>query len=694
MSFEENTVAARVGRGYENEFGLVTSSAVLSIVSFGLLITCVMPNLAWAYVATTTGLETFVDPSTNLTSQYFPVTIESFSLWDFSCSTPGMEFTYGLALCNTRYQAVEAFSTMACVFSILGLVFGIMPLSPAAPREPKQALTHSMLSHLLSGLFALVSWAVFYGGLVFGVWQSPSQAITQSGVQWENSVVVTSGGILAVSGWAGAFVAWLLSLSAMIKYDAGAAEQAILAHRQRKEKRARKKAEIVQRLGEGAFRAAHDKESIPLEMGDRLYVGGTIVGGGTAAIAWGNMSLVPYLFMSPFALPAVAGVFQICIAVSATTGAIVLLVGLADLVPRPKASVGGFAVFSAVTVAWCCTFGMAIHFITTFSQQVNTGMLALEAAVGSLGIAAALSTTSVLFHPFRIWEKDFTELPRPAKIHKGENGLALVITSAASCLLAFCLCMAAITVFTINEQDFVASSPDTIPTGAPTSNSGCPNTQGDVCNLGTEQERCCQAPFECIEVAFTKFTCQYVDPGNRLVGIRDAFTVGQAFLGLTIGFSSVAYVFAALALCPNGAIDIKAALSVTACTGLCAFVCCVVSFSVLQGYVLSNGGVGMPIECGYLLGSFCVQALGAVFALCALREYHDQTKISYAHIQDDLLRAQRELELEQVKLDIVQTKQQRLALERQLNQNGGEDDEEESEDEEQVPITASELQVV
>jgi hypothetical protein len=76
MSFQTDGHVFRVEHSYENEFGLVVSSAVLAVISFGLLMTAIMPGLPWAFVGTTTG-EVVVDGRA-----FFPVTIEAFSLWD------------------------------------------------------------------------------------------------------------------------------------------------------------------------------------------------------------------------------------------------------------------------------------------------------------------------------------------------------------------------------------------------------------------------------------------------------------------------------------------------------------------------------------------------------------------------------------------------------------------------------------
>ena len=642
MSFAQTNF--RVDHSYENEFALAASAEVVGILSFALMLTSIIPGVTWVYLGTTTG-------PVNGT---FPVTIEEFSMWTMSCSTPGVGYTFNSESCNARYQVVEAFSVLATMFALLGCIFGIMPFSPVAPREPKIALTHSMLSYMASGLFSLIAWAVFYGGLVFGVFSSINPVILFSGISWSSYVVVTSGGIVSVSAWCASFCAWVLALSAMIKYDSSAAEQAVIDHRQKKEEKRRRKAELIDRLGEGAARAA--REGIALELGDKLYLGGTVAGGATSALSWMNMCVAPYLLRAPQTLPVTSGAMMIINVVASTVGAVVLLIGLSDLVPRPKASVGGFAVFAVVTVLYMCNFGMAISYL----KDRTLSLLAFEAAVGTIGIGFSLATTIVLYHPFKIWEKVMAELPRPAKIHKGRSGLALANTAGICALVGFGLACASVTVFLLDEQEFVGH----VPTGAPTTmdNSNCPNGEGALCFVGPPENRCCQPGLVCMETAYTRFTCERPE-SDVIIGIRDSYSVAQAFLALFIGCSTISYVFSAISLTPNGVMDVKVALSVTFSFALVGSACGLITFAILQGYVLSSGLSGMPRECGYLLGGFVAELVAAGCGFFAWLPYHVTSTPTQ---ENQLWEAQRALEIEKVRLETIKTRTERLRLEESL----------------------------
>lgn len=659
MSFEPSQTNFRVDHSYENEFALAASSEVVAVVTFGLLLTSIMPDLPWALLATTTGEQSVFNPATNSTIKTFPVTYESFNLWDNSCNTEGMAFTYNAALCMARTQVVEAFATLATMFGIMAVAFGVMPFSPVAPREPKQALTHAMLCHMASGLFALIAWSTFYGGLVHGVFSTPNAVISFSPAPWKTDVNVTSGGIVSVSGWCTSFASWVLSLSAMIKYDSAAAEQAVIDHEQKKEEKRRRKAEIIQRLGEGATRAA--QEGIALELGDKLYLGGTISAGATCAVAWGNNVLTPFLLQEPFALPGTAGAFMIINVLASTVGTVVLLIGLSDLVPRPKAAVGGFAVFSMVTCAWIVNFGMAVSWM---DREPNR-LLALEATLGTLGIGFSLTSTIVLYHPFKIWEKVMTEVPRPAKLHKGNNGMGLVNAAAICSLLAFGLNMGGLGIFLLSREEFVgpvSRSPSPAPINlsiAPSVQPSCPNGEGDLCNLGTAAERCCQVGLECLETSFTRFTCVNSDREPTLNGSRDPYNVAQAFLALSIGSSTLVFVFSSIALTPNGVMDIKVALTIVFSIALVGCSFGIITFSILQGLVLSEGGSGMPRECGYMLGAAVAEGIASVCSFFAWLPYLATPQTSS---EDDLLVAERQLEIERVRLEAVKLHNERMKL--------------------------------
>lgn len=184
---------ARVEGSYQNEFALAASSEVMAILSFALSLASLVPSLSWALVPTTTG--PVMNAATNLT--YYPITVEEWSLFTSSCRTPGMIYTYDSSLCTARYQVVAAFAVLTCVLEILAMFFGLMPFSPVAPREPKRALTHAMLSGMMGSLFALITWTVFYGSLVFGVWSTLNKDISTSGIPWNVTTTVTYGGATA-----------------------------------------------------------------------------------------------------------------------------------------------------------------------------------------------------------------------------------------------------------------------------------------------------------------------------------------------------------------------------------------------------------------------------------------------------------------------------------------------------------------
>jgi hypothetical protein len=165
-----------------------------------------------------------------------------------------------------------------------------------------------------------------------------------------------------------------------------------------------------------------------------------------------------------------------------------------------------------------------------------------------------------------------------------------------------------------------------------------------------------------VETAFTRFTCQNPEP-TILIGLRDSYSVAQAFLALFIGSSTVAFVFSAIALTPNGVMDIKVALSVTFSLALVGSACGLVTFAVLQGYILSAGGSGMPRECGYLLGGFAAEAVAAGCGFFAWLPYHTTNTVTQ---EDQLWESQRALEIEQIRLETIKLRVERLRLEAAL----------------------------
>jgi len=72
---------------------------------------------------------------------------------------------------------IAVFTSLAVFFECLAVTFGIMPFSTVAPRQPKVALTHAMMSQMMASLFVLLAWAIFYGGLVFKVWITPNSQV-------------------------------------------------------------------------------------------------------------------------------------------------------------------------------------------------------------------------------------------------------------------------------------------------------------------------------------------------------------------------------------------------------------------------------------------------------------------------------------------------------------------------------------
>jgi len=251
--------------------------------------------------------------------------------------------------------------------------------------------------------------------------------------------------------------------------------------------------------------------------------------------------------------------------------------------------------------------------------------------------------------------------PRPAKIHKGESGLGLVSTAATCSLLGFGLACAAVTIYLLNGSEFIGQVPDTNITI-----DGCPNGADAVCNIGTAAQRCCQPGLKCVQTALTHYTCQQVAP-SVLTGLRDSYSVAQAFLALYIGSSCVSYVFFAIALAPNGAMDIKIALSVGFALAIVGAVCGIITFSVLQGYILGAGLSGMPRECGYLLGGFVAEMVAAGCGFCAWLPYHDSFEKSQ---EDQLWEAERGLEIEQIKLQTIKIRAERTKLEKDMQAMG------------------------
>ena len=628
-----------------------------------------VPGLSWAFVPATTGPQ--LDASTNVTS--YPLIVNSFALWAQSCDEEGMDYTYNSALCATRYQVVQAFSLLAVVFSALAVIFGLMPFSPVAPRDPKRSLTHAMLCQMFTGLFALISFAVFYGGLVNGVFAQPNPDIPASdystgkfsSVQgWQSpGVAVTSGGIVAVAAWSVSFFAWMLSLAAMIQYDASAAERAVVMHRNRKEERERRRADLIARLGEGAIRAA--EEGIALDLGDKLYLGGTIVSGGATALAWMNMGLAPILMLDFHAISQTVAAVLIINSIATTTGTMVLCAGLVDLIPRPKASVGGFSVLSVVSALWLANYGMALHVLRAQPFPYPFA-LPYEASVGTIGIAAAVSAVALLYHPFKIWEQDVAELPRPAKRFKGADGLALVVAGSMFALVGWSMACAASTVFLYDGTTFLEGIRSQLVNT--TSSSSCANRLGSVCNVGDDAQRCCPSPFQCVESAFTQFTCQNV-ADNWLPSPPSAFPVAQAFVALEIGVTTLSFVFFVVALAPNGVMDTKVALAVAFSTAAAGAFFAMVAFGVLQGYYIANGGVAMPAECGYLLGSVAICVISAGLGFSAWRPYrrsdlHDQA--GYDPTAAELERARRLHEIERLRFEAAKYCADRQVIEAEL----------------------------
>ena len=71
----------------------------------------------------------------------------------------------------------------------------------------------------------------------------------------------------------------------------------------------------------------------------------------------------------------------------------------------------------------------------------------------------------------------------------------------------------------------------------------------------------------------------------------------------------------------------------------------------------------MPRECGYLLGGFVAESVAAVCGFFAWLPYHTTTTISQ---QDQLWESQRALEIEQIRLETVKLRAERLRLEAML----------------------------
>jgi hypothetical protein len=672
---------------YEREFALAATSEVLATVTLGMCLTAMTPGVSWAYVKTTTGPIT--NPVTN--SSRFPIVTESFSLWSWSCTTDGMKYTYDSSVCDTRYQVIQGTSTTAVIFASLSVIFGLMPFSPVAPREPKRSLTHAMLCQMTTGLFSLISFTVFFGGLVNGVWAHPNSQLydptINKGAVWNpyQPVVVTSGGIVAVTTWTISFFAWMLSLAAMIKYDASAAEKAIIMHNNKKEERERRRADLIARLGNGAILAA--QQGIGLDLGDKLYVGGTIVAGATSTLAWMNMGLAPLLMLDFHAISQTSAAFMILNVIATATGTAVLLAGLVDLVPRPKASIGGFAVFAVVTSLWVAEYGMTLD-IFRKGPILNTDVLSFEAAVGTLGCGFSLSSVAILYHPFKIWELAFVELPRPAKMFAGLDGLSLVLTAACFALIASNLSGAAVTLYLYDAQTYTGdfsvylniTSPSLAPSRIPGSPAQtCPNSKGDRCNVGPEYLQCCKPPYECVETSYTTFTCQ-IENKNWIPPPKTAFPVAQAFLALTVASTMLSFVFYVAALAPNGLMDTSRALSVAFGTSLASFLFGCIAFSTLQSFYLSNSGVGMPIECGYLLGCWILSLLSGCLGFGAWWPYHIihiESQPGFDISTKELKKAQRLHEIERLKFEAIKYRMDRLELQNKINNNqsgGGGDD--------------------
>jgi len=488
---------------------------------------------------------------------------------------------------------------------------------------------------------------------VNSVWGHPNYFATLWD-QWEPYVLVTGGGIVCVAAWVASLAAWVLALSAMIKYDTAAAEQAVVDHALRKEEAAKRRLEIIVALGEGAARAA--REGIPLELGDKLYLGGVISTGAVSGVAWANMGIAQYLLADRRSLSSIAGAFLIVNVVASTTASVVLLLGLTDVLSRVKAATGGFAVMAVVTAVWILDFGMAVKYL----QMNQFWLLTYQVTVGSVGILFALGTTGVLYHPMKIWDKLLKEQPRPAKIFYGGNGKALAITSGMFALFAFGLACGAIPIFMYTPAQFVGYVPTSAPTPAraPTEKPACSNGMGAPCNLGNSTQWCCMPPYQCIESSYTVFTCEE-SPFESPLLPRTSFGVGQAFLALTLAFATMALVFSEIALAPNGVMDANVSLSVSMSTSLAAFACGVIAFAVLQSFVLQSNGTGVPQECGMLLGAFVCSAVSAGTAFCTWLPFH----LAFPGA-GEAQQLKREAAVEQLRIELLELRAKRMALER------------------------------
>ena len=158
----------------------------------------------------------------------------------------------------------------------------------------------------------------------------------------------------------------------------------------------------------------------------------------------------------------------------------------------------------------------------------------------------------------------------------------------------------------------------------------------------------------------------------------------------------MAFVFAAIALSPNGVMDVKVALSVTFAMSLVGSACAIITFAILQGYTLNEGRTGMPRECGYLLGGFVAESVGAGASFFAWLPYHVTPVVSQ---EDQLWESQRELEIEQIRLETIRVRAERLRLEAAVAALDGTkvDDvleEEKVADSPTMMITATDLQAV
>lgn len=176
--------------------------------------------------------------------------------------------------------------------------------------------------------------------------------------------------------------------------------------------------------------------------------------------------------------------------------------------------------------------------------------------------------------------------------------------------------------------------------------------------VGPPEERCCVEPLVCTETAYTRYTCEY-PMDNFYYKIHDAYSVSQAFLALFIACTTIAFVFSTIALTPNGVMDITVALRVTFAFAFIGTILGIITFGVLQGYASDNGMYSMPTECGYLVGAFILESVGAGCAYFAWRPYFTEGNSTET---DEMKKLEREHEVERLRFETLQFKVDRLRL--------------------------------